>query len=227
MKVHVLVEGKSDKAFIDGWAPRAFRGHSFQTHAHQGKGTLPRDPSAPPLPRRQGLLDLLPAKLRAFAAVASENDHAVLVLVDADDENCEILKQNLVEISNSQAPSLNVVFRIAVEESEAFYLGDLRALKLAFPQADMQKAQAYRPDSVCGTAELFCEIVGDGTMDKVSWAEKMGPRMTILPEQSRSPSFRALHAGIEKLTTQTVTEPKSEKRKYRHLPRTSPIRRQR
>ena len=224
MKVHVLVEGKSDEAFIKAWAPRAFNGHTFQVHRHQGKGTLPRDPAARPEPRRQGLLDLLPAKLRAFADAGGGDDNAVLVLVDADNDDCTALKRSLVTMSNSLDPRPNVVFGIAVEESEAFYLGDLRALKLAFPHADMEKAQAYQPDSICGTAELFGRIVGDGRIDKVSWAEKMGPRMTILPEKNRSPSFRALYLGIKKLIAAPVAASK-KKRKFRHMPRTSPGRR--
>jgi hypothetical protein len=225
MKVHILVEGKSDKAFLDGWVNRAFRGHIFKVHPHQGKGTLPPNPSAPPLPKHQGLLDQLPAKLRAFAQVASSDDIAVLVLVDADNENCITLKRDLVQISGSQAPGLNVLFRIAVEESEAFYLGDLRALRLAFPQADMARAQAYQPDSICGTAELFGVIVDDASMNKVSWGERMGQHMSTQAMQNRSPSFRCLHAGLLKLVNAPPVSPTSRLRKYRHIPRTARIRR--
>ena len=220
MKVHVLVEGLSEKALIDRWAPRAFRGHSFEAHPHQGKGTLPDDPAGPPVPRRRGLLDLLPATLRAFAAAG---ESAILVLVDADRDDCTRLKRRLVAMAAKLDPRPNVVFRIAVEETEAFYLGDLHALGLAFPKADTRRARQYKPDSICGTAELFGEIVGDGGLNKVWWAEAIGPHLTTVPKRSRSPSFRALHAGVKKLL-ETSDEP-AKKRKFKHVARTSGKRR--
>ena len=150
MIVHVFVEGPSDRAFLDGWLPRAFNGHTFKTHPHQGKGKLPVDPSSPPKAKHQGLLDQLPAKLRAFAQSSNKSDFGILVLVDADKDDCADLKHKLVEILNSQAPGLNVIFRIAVEESEAFYLGDLHALKNAYPHFDVALA-ACVPSSGVGS----------------------------------------------------------------------------
>jgi hypothetical protein len=56
----------------------------------------------------------------------------------------------------------------------------------------MQLARAYEPDSICGTWELFGQIVGDGGGNKVAWAEAMGPCVTTKPEKSRSPSFKGM-----------------------------------
>jgi hypothetical protein len=219
------VEGKSDKIFVDAWAPRAFKDHAIVTHSHQGKGSLPKDPMAKSDPKRRGLLDQLPAKLRAFAESGDPQDSAVLVLIDADAENCIELKQQLLKMAEGLNPKPNVVFRIAVEETEAFYLGDLKALKLAYPEADMVKARKYAPDSICGTSELFGQIVHDGGLNKVTWAEKMGQIMAVVPHQNRSPSFRAFHAGIAKLTAASTSVPKRSTRKYRHVARTSKVRR--
>jgi len=207
MKVYVLVEGPSEKALLDRWAPRAFPGHQFLLRPHQGKGSLSR---GRPDPQRRGLLDLLPATLRGIASTNAP-DEAVLVLVDADDEDCRALKQRLVALAKRECPQLRVVFRIAVEETEAFYFGDLRALQAAFPDADLERARGFEPDSTPpnGTAELFAEVVGDGTPRKVDWAERMGDRLTTRPGESRSPSFQALHAGIAKL----VAAPRPAKRK--------------
>jgi hypothetical protein len=212
MKVHVLVEGTSEKEFIDRWAPRAFKDHQFITHPHQGKGTLPRDPSAAPNPKHRGLLDLLPATLRAYAASPEMANDGVLVLVDADSEDCAALKQSLATIVRTISP-LHAVVRIAVEEMEAFYLGDLKALKAAYPKANMVTAQGYEPDSIVGTAELFGQIIGDDGLRKVLWAEEMGTRVTITPSRSRSPSFRALHAGINRLVTKKPA-PSQQRKKH-------------
>lgn len=213
MKVHVLVEGPSEKALLERWAPRAFRGHRFLLRPHQGKGELPRG-NAKPDPRRRGLLDLLPATLRAYAS-SCEPDEAVLVLVDADDEDCRELKAQLVELARAECPELRVVFRIAVEETEVFYFGDLRALQAAFPAADMARARSFSFDSIPpnGTAEEFAEVVGDEIPRKVEWAEKMGAKLTTRPAANRSPSFQALHAGIAKLV-RMVRTPKPRRTKH-------------
>lgn len=136
-------------------------------------------------------------------------------LVDADDENCVDLKNELVVLAQRECPGLRVVFRIAVEETEAFYFGDLRALAAAFPDADVAQARAFEPDSrpANGTAEAFAKIVGDDTLRKVGWAERMGPKLTTQPGRSRSPSFKALHAGITKLVN---SQPKPKKRTRKH-----------
>ncbi len=213
MKVHVLVEGPSERAFIAPWARRAFKGHSFVTHPHQGKGSLPNDLDAVPDRRRRGLLDQLPATLRAYADV-DDAEIGVVVLVDVDEEDCANLRQRLLDVCKRVAPKLRVVVRIAIEETEAFYLGDLGALAKAFPDADLEMAADYEPDSICGTAELFGRVVGDGGLNKVSWAQTMGPRVTTVPGRSRSPSFRALHRGIARLVESG--EGKQPKRRPKH-----------
>jgi len=217
MKVHVLVEGPTELAFFDLWLPRAFAGHEFVTHPHQGKGSLPRHPEKAPLPRRFGLLDLLPATLRAYATSSEMKDDGVLIVVDADDDDVVKLEQRIVEIIQANAPTRTVVC-LAIEETEAYYLGDLRALKSAYPSADMTAAGAYVPDSIVGTAELFGRIIGDDGLRKVAWAEKMGEQVTTDPAKSRSPSFRVLHKGIKRLTTKTPSQkPKPKKHwKTRH-----------
>ncbi|MBI3270934.1 MAG: hypothetical protein HYZ53_18170 [Planctomycetes bacterium] len=205
---------------MEAWGPRAFKGHSFQAHPHQGMGALPDDFEARPDPKRRGLLDLLPATLRAYADSAASRNDAVLVLVDADDKKCEVLLSKLLALAESLSPRPNLVFRLAIEETEAFYLGDLRALRSAFPNADMSKANAYVPDSICDTAELFGQIVGDGGMNKVWWAEEMGPRVTTKPSHSRSPSFRKLHAGIVRLLKPSAGSPRKQRR-FRHVARSA------
>jgi hypothetical protein len=220
VKVHVLVEGRSEQIFLERWAPRAFRHHEFVVHPHQGKGSLPRAPDAQPSPRARGLLDLLPATLRAYAASLDPTREAVLVLIDADSDDCRDLKQRVAAVAERAAPELRVVVRIAVEETEAFYLGDLAGLKQAFPSADLKRAREYANDSICGTAEVFDAVVGDGGMNKVYWAERMGSTLTIQPSQNLSPSFRALHAGLNRLVEpQTLAD--GPVKPFRHVPKSA------
>jgi len=78
-----------------------------------------------------------------------------VVLIDADSEDANLFAASIEAAVMKVAPDLSVLVRIAVEETEAFYLGDLAGLKEAFLGADMAAARAYVPDSICGTAELF------------------------------------------------------------------------
>jgi len=212
MKVHILVEGASERVFFDRWAPRAFPDHEFVVRPYQGKGKLPRDPAARPDPRHRGLLDLLPATLRAYGATSAMAADGVLVVVDLDDENREELERRLAAIAQASAP-LRVVMRLAIEELEAFYLGDLRALETAFPDADMLTARDYVADSIVGTAELFGKVIGDDGLRKVMWADCMGARLGTTPSGSRSPSFKALHAGIRELVS-VAAQPKRSRKKH-------------
>lgn len=66
MRLYVLVEGPSEKALLDVWLGRLLKGHRYTVIKHRGKGKLPLDPRARVDPRREGLLDQLPARLRAY-----------------------------------------------------------------------------------------------------------------------------------------------------------------
>jgi hypothetical protein len=203
MRLHVLVEGDSEEALLRGWLPRFLpHGHSFVVIRHRGKGKLSRDPLKVPDIRREGLLDQLPAKLRAYGKGLDPATDRVLVLVDADDDPCTDLKRRLLEALASCDPRPAVLFRLAIEETEAFYLGDPAAIRKAFPQAKMQRMKLYAQDSVCGTWELFQRVVDDPVEDKVEWAERMASHLGTDwqgKNANRSPSFRQLCQGLLRL----------------------------
>jgi hypothetical protein len=218
MTVHILVEGLSDAVLLQRWARRVLPGQDVEVHPHQGKGNLPTDLLARPDHRHRGVLDQLPATLRGFARTTSAERHAVVILVDADEQDPSVLAKNIERAAKAIAPSLSVTVGVAVEETEAFYLGDLAALKKAFPDANMKLARAYLPDSVCGTCERFGEIVGDGGGNKVAWAEAMGPVLTTTESKSRSPSFKSFLGALRNLLPKATTA-KPKKRAYRHPPK--------
>lgn len=207
MRLHVLVEGDADSALLRGWLRRFLPQHSFKLIRHRGKGRLPGEPSLPPISRREGLLDQLPAKLRAYGRELNSETDRVLVLVDLDDDDCHDLKKRLSAVLATCDPQPVVLFRIAIEETEAFYLGDQSAIKRAFPNANLKKMKDYEQDSVCGTWELFQQVVGARTEDKVDWAERMAVHLGIEwrgKNVNRSPSFRHLCTAVRKLAGEPV-----------------------
>jgi hypothetical protein len=232
MKLHVLVEGPSEVVFLDEWLPRLLKNHTHQVYVHQGKGTLPKAETKPKkrprgeepegADRKRGLLDQLPQKLRAFGDALNPATDAVVVLVDADTDDPERLAADLAALYESipKPERPLTLFRVATEELEAFYLGDLAGIAKAYPDHDKKLASSYKPDSICGTAELFDKVIGGmGAMDKVSWAEEMGPRLTVAPAKNRSPSFRRFVTGLGDLVA-TPPPPTPTKRPYRHAAKT-------
>jgi hypothetical protein len=191
MRLHILVEGASEQALLEAWLPRFLpSGHTYKIIRHQGKGKLPKNPSEKPNPRHHGLLDQLPAKLRAFGKSFNPETDRVLVLVDSDNDDCFDLKNRMTDLLNYCKEIPTVLFRIAIEETEAFYLGDLNAVKKAFPKA---KKKNYVQDSICGTWELFRDVIGEESENKVGWAKQIGLYLTTQwkgTQANRSASFR-------------------------------------
>lgn len=199
MKLHYLVEGPSEAALLNVWLRRALPGHSHCIYPHEGKGSIPSNLAASPDPLRRGLLDQLPAKLRAFGNAFNPDTDRVVVLVDADDDDCMCLKNSLVQVLESCNPKPHALIRIAVEETEAFYLGDERAIRSAFQKFKSSAYRGYSQDSICGTWEIFQKVVGWKYEAKVKWASTIAPHLgtTRLGNGSnRSPSFRAFYRAI-------------------------------
>lgn len=210
MKVHLLVEGPGERAFFrvdrPSWGQRffaGFRGCQVEVHAHQGRGVLPDAARArrEPRPRSGALLDLLPAKLRAYADARDARDLLIVVLVDADEDDCVALKQGIAAIAAEHAPGLRVLVRVAVRETEAYYLGDWSAIRRAYPDATRATHRRYLPRASpeIGTCELFAEVIGEsGFEDKPRWAERVGVEMSLDEAGNRSPSFKALVRGLKR-----------------------------
>ncbi len=203
MRLHFLVEGPAEEALLRIWLPRFLPAqHSYTIIPHRGKGKIPRDPIAKPDPRRQGLLDQLPAKLRAFGRSFTPDTDRFIVLVDLDRDDCQELKQRMCTLLDYCEPRPTVLFRIAIEETEAFYLGERKAIKQAFPHAKLYKLDNYTQDSICGTWELFQSVIGTESEDKVLWARQMGAYLGTQwkgVQVNQSPSFRQFCKAILRL----------------------------
>jgi hypothetical protein len=203
----VLVEGGSDVPTIRELLTRKFgliEKVNFRIHPHKGRGALPTNPLAEPDPKRQTLLDQLPAKLRGFSYLG--DDACIVVLVDADDTPCEQMLEDLTSmLQRLPKKPANVVFRLAIEETESWFIADIQALTTAYPKAKLQKLRNVQPDSIVGAWELLADAIGAKRKevtgpDKFSWAEKIAPHLDF--DNAASPSLRALVDGIGKYAEQ-------------------------
>ncbi|MEO5377815.1 MAG: DUF4276 family protein [Magnetococcus sp. DMHC-6] len=213
MHFEILVEGQSELIALSILMEKIIgpykRPHTWKIHQHRGIGTLPEQPHLPPNRNDQTLLHNLPHKLRAYGK-AMQGDAMVVVLVDLDDRSdCRHFKQQLVELLNSCPTKPTCLFRIAVEELEAWYFGDSDAIRSAYPHAISEILSSYIQDSQCGPWETMADaIYPEGRMalcssgkrsslvlaQKLKWTKAIAPKMDV--ERNTSPSFKCFRDGL-------------------------------
>lgn len=204
MIIHVLTEGASDVPVIRELLSRHFQLNEhddFHIYPHRGRGVLPADIEARPHWKHRGLLDQLPAKLRGWGRYM-DVDSLVVVLIDADDDDpVELLGglKDMLALLSSRPP--NVVFKLAVEETESWFIADPQAIRIAFPKANIGMLQWVAPDQVIGSWERMAECFGRKPEtitggDKTYWAEKISPHLNF--ENPISPSLGKLVAGFKR-----------------------------
>ncbi len=133
-------------------------------------------------------------KLRAW-----QNTQAWFVILrDQDAADCLALKQKLHDLCASSGRT-NYQVRIVCRELESWFLGDLRAISLAFNLPKLAKLtgkQKYRaPDRLGNAADELKNLVG--TYQKVGGARAIAPHLDLI--QNRSHSFHIFIAGIKRI----------------------------
>lgn len=203
MFIEVLTEGASDVPVVHEVLVRHFglsEHVDFRIHSHRGRGKLPANPLAQPDPKHRGLFDQLPAKLRGFGKYMDEQC-LVLVLVDVDNDDCvQLLDElNALLLSLPIRPP-RVLFRLAIEETESWFLADTNAIKNAFPKAKLGLIKNITPDARVGAWEKLAECLGHkpshGAPNKTSWAEQIAPHLNF--DTPCSPSLGKLILGLKR-----------------------------
>ena len=216
MHLEVLVEDKSGSIALDYILKKILGAngpvHSWRIHPYKGIGRLPKNLRGVANPSNRLLLDNLPSVLRGYGKSLTESS-AVIVVVDADDKDCIAFKQELLGVLNACNPRPQTLFRIAIEEGEAWLLGDRAAVKSAYPNTKDAVLNSYVQDRICGTWEVLADAVHTGTskllkrlgypaagVAKCEWAGKIAPLMDI--DSNGSKSFQVFRDGIRKLAEQ-------------------------
>lgn len=205
--IEVLVEGSSDVPATREILKRQLgleEDREFRIHPHRGKGKLPVNPLKRPEPGHDFLLTQLPLKLRNYGRMASSTfSPAVVVLVDADRQDCKTLKNSLLDMLRElDYKPRHVLFRIAVEETESWFLAQPEAVRAAYSRANLSALRGIAPDAVCGAWQRLAEALGlnpkdcDG-QDKHEWATAIAPHLDL--EDPPSPSLRAFIDGMARL----------------------------
>ena len=211
MHFEVLVEDQSGSIALECLLEKILgangTAHSWNLHPYKGPGRIPKNLHRVTDPRKRLLLNRLPNLLRGYGRSLPPSA-AVVVVVDADDRNCVAFKQELLAVLEACTPHPRTLFRIAIEESEAWLLGDRAAVKQAYPAAKDSVFNRYVQDSICGTWEVLAKAVHPGGSAKLKsypvtgtakcdWARAIAPCMNA--DENRSPSFRVFRDGVRKL----------------------------
>lgn len=112
------------------------------------------------------LLDQLPRLLRGYGTTFANYPQgylpAVILVCDLDDKCLKVFRQELFNILDICNPKPEIRFCIAVEEGEAWFLGNILAIKAAYPKAKDIVLNAYINDSICGAWERLADAVYNG-----------------------------------------------------------------
>ena len=214
MHIEILVEDSSGEALLKEILPKLINrnsdGHTCRVHSYKGIGRLPRDLNAKNDPAQRILLDQLPRILKVYGRTPGID--AVVVFLDSDKKNCIDFLTELNNLSAICHPEPNkIVFRLAIEEVEAWYFGDRTALTQAYPRAKKTILDDYTQDRVCGTWEILADAIYPGGSLAVKrtgwplpgqlkheWAQKIAPLLD--PDRNMSSSFKKLRDGLRRLT---------------------------
>lgn len=213
MHFEILVEDQSGKKALDVLVPKIIGNeHTFRVIAYKGVGHIPKSMTTAHDTRHRFLLYQLPKLLQGYGhAFNSLNYTAALIVVfDLDDKCLNSIRDQLKAVLENCDPKPDTRFCLAIEEGEAWLLGDTSAVITAYPKAKKSVLSHYINDSICGTWECLADAIYPGGAKYLSakgwtyigtaksvWAEMITPHMNI--DRNASPSFRYFVKHIKEL----------------------------
>lgn len=216
MHFEILVEDQSGKKALNILIPKIIGDkHSYKVISYKGIGRIPKNLRGSNDPSKRHLLKQLPRLLRGygntFVNYPPDYPAAVIVVCDLDNKHRDAFLKELSTILETCNHKPETRFCIAVEEGEAWFLGDISAIKNAYPRAKTAVLNTYVNDSICGTWEQLADAIFPGGSQKLStqgwkrigavkseWSLKIAPHMDI--ENNNSPSFCFFRQKLQELT---------------------------
>lgn len=139
MHYEFLIEDKSGKIMLELLLPKIITNeHSFKVKAYEGIGRLPKGGLVAKELKHQALLNDLPRIIKGYGKTYSGNDSyqaCVVVVCDLDNRCLKEFRNELLNILQKCIPAPQTQFCFAVEEGEAWLLGDTEAIVEAYPKA--------------------------------------------------------------------------------------------
>ncbi len=213
MHIEILVEDSSGAMLLEVLLPQLLGpqgdANTWRVHAYKGIGKIPQGIGKKADPAKRILLDQLPKLLRGYGKTPGID--AVVIVLDTDKRDCVAFLAELKAVIDDKMVVPDTMFRLAIEEIEAWYFGDRDALLAAYPRARQDVLRQYVQDSVCDTWELLADAVYPGGASAIKkagwplpgqvkheWAKKIAPLME--PDRNVSPSFCKFRDGLRQLS---------------------------
>ena len=214
MHFEFLTEDLSGKAAMEILIPKLLGNDiSYSIHPYKGLGHIPKNMRPKTDASKRILLDRLPELLRGYGRTPYCG--TIVIICDLDKRDKQQFLAELQEVLDTCDPKPQTLFCLAIEEFEAWYLGDLNAVRKAYPKAKTAVLNNYINDAICDTWELLADAVCDGGhkallkkgwqavgRQKSLWAKTICPHMSV--DENRSPSFRHMHTQLINVAAQAI-----------------------
>ena len=205
MHFEILVEDDSGKEMLNVLLPKILpkdRDATFRVISYKGIGSIPKGLKTSQEASKRTLLNQLPRLLQGYGKTFKSNRslYAVIVVCDLDDRDFRSFLNELNAVLDNCTEVPLVSFCIAIEEGEAWLLGDIQAVLSAYPNAKKAVLNSYVNDSICGTWEKLADAVYKGGFKKLEklgrqeigiqksiWAKNIAQYMDV--SKNKSPSF--------------------------------------
>ncbi len=200
----IFIEDISGKYLVEILLDRLLpqEGYSYRVHSYKGCGKLPANQTSALEIRTSTLLNNVPRLINGFVNTyknLSDYKAVFVIVTDCDNRVCADFKTQILTTINSYSSisTENIIVSIAIEEMEAWLLGDFQAI----PKASQKEYSTYMQDSICGTWEKLAKVIDDKFYNKklkdapfyvvgekkCEWAINIAPHMNI--GSNTSPSF--------------------------------------
>ena len=200
----ILVEDQSGETALSSLVPKIIDSKAtFEIHSYKGCGEIPQGLKPKTDASKRILLDRLPKLLNGFGQRYKDCGlRAIIVVVcDLDKRDYRQFIEELNDVKKNCKNPLDTYFALAIEEGEAWLLGDLTAVTTAYPKAKKEVLKRYKNDSICGTWELLADALVTGGAKKLKeegwnaigkekseWAKRIAPCINVA--ENKSPSFQ-------------------------------------
>jgi len=175
--IHIFTEEPSAKKVLDAILPKILPDNiEFRVYPHQGKG------------------DLEKAFNNSIPTICKIPGSKVLITCDQDSSDCIKVKQNIEEKIELKC-NCDYKIRIVCKELESWFLGDLNAIREAYPRFKpeqyLRKADFRNVDSINTPNKYLLKIIPE--LNNRSFLPKQEVAATISPhldiDNNRSISF--------------------------------------
>lgn len=217
MHIQFLVEDASGETMLRGLMDKLIDTSdvTYDIRSYKGIGSVVPKVTNSMEAKNKMLLDNLPRLLRGYGKSMSGIDFAVVVVMDLDRRDEKTFRDELSKMLAACQGAPVTEFCMAIEEGEAWLLGDCNAIVKAYPQCKKSILRQYRQDSICGTWEVLADALckgGSGELKKggyrnvgkakCEWAAHIPPHMDV--DANRSPSFCLFRDTVRRLAGSTV-----------------------